>query len=69
MLALFEFRLKQCFEEAEMRTPLAHGLFGELTALGRDGRQMQHLALLPDSGHFQDGGLRAHRTTSWLSSR
>src|SRR5215471_4165665 len=69
VLALFELGLKQRFEEAKVRTPLAHGLFSELTALGGDGWQMQHLALLPDSGHFQHGGLRAHGTTSWLSSR
>src|SRR5215831_18863795 len=33
-----------------------HRLFGELGALGSDGRQMPHLTLLADGGYFQHRG-------------
>src|SRR5712692_5602222 len=66
--AVLEFSLQQCFEEAEVRPALAHRLFCELGALRGDGRQMQHLALLPDGGRLQNRSLRAHGATSWPSS-
>ena len=36
VLALLQFGLKQCFQKAKMRTPLAHSLFGQLSGLRCD---------------------------------
>jgi hypothetical protein len=56
--------LQQRFEIAEMGTPLAYRLFGQLGALRRDGRHAQDFALLADGGRFQGDALRGHGVTS-----
>jgi hypothetical protein len=52
LFPFLEFGLQQRFEIAEVSPPFARGLFGQLSALGRDGRHQQLLALLSYSGRF-----------------
>ena len=64
-LALVDFGREQRVQVAEMGVALAHRLRAERATLIGDGRQVQHLAVLPDRGLVQGQRRRAH----WPASR
>jgi hypothetical protein len=63
-LTLVDFGREQRVQIPEMRVPLAHRLGAERTTLVRDGREVQHLAMLPDR-RFVERERRAH----WPAAR